>query len=120
MMDAKVLRRAGRAGVVVAGGAIALTGLAAGSASAAELPELPALPVVPDVEKAVGTAVDGFVVHWGEFHYQHSLVDNDIPFALSDPEQYVGFHTHMVEMMTGMAPLPTDDEVELGKGYPQV
>jgi hypothetical protein len=134
MMDSKVLRRAGRAGVVVAGGALALTGLAAGTASAHEaapmdvmpsgtglaLPELPALPVVPDVEKKVGTVVDGFVVHWGEFHYQHSLIDNDVPFALAEPGDYIGIHKHMADMMLGEAPLPTDDEVELGAGYPQV
>ncbi|GAA2899860.1 hypothetical protein GCM10010472_67590 [Pseudonocardia halophobica] len=120
-----VLRRAGKAGVLVAGGVMALSAVAAGTASAHEGHSVPekepaegtANPAAP-VEEVVGHVVDGFVAHWGQYHYQHSLVENDIPFATSDPVEYVGIHTHMVEMMTGQAPIP--DEFPIGEGYPQV
>ncbi|MCE0763773.1 hypothetical protein LWC35_12770 [Pseudonocardia kujensis] len=105
-MSQSVLRRAGKAGVVVAGGVMALSAVAAGTAFADEGHSGP--------EKEVGgfsptTPIDGVVAHWMMYHYEKDFTQE--PQAiLADPAGYAAIHQHMAEMMLGLAPLPADPD----------
>jgi hypothetical protein len=103
----RVLRRAGRAGVLVAGGVMALTAVGAGTALAhVEEPAAPAF--------SPTTPVDGFAAHWVQYHYGHDFAQEP-ETIMADPDEYAAIHQHMFETMTGQAPLPADpDPVEGG------
>lgn len=109
------LRSIGRASAVVAGGALAFSGILAGTASAAE--------GYGDSEHAdsgygeTGTAapeatgftpttpIDGFVYHWGTYHYgEKDFAGNEVGRVTSDPGKYVDIHLDMVKMMLGQTP----------------
>jgi hypothetical protein len=102
-----VLSRAGKAGVLVAGGVMALTAVGAGTASAYE-EEHPAPAFSPT------TPVDGFAAHWVQYHYGRDFT-KEPETIMADPEQYAALHQHVAEMMLGQAPLPADpDPIEGG------
>jgi hypothetical protein len=106
------LRNIGRASAVLAGGALALSALA-GTASAAEgygdaghdsgsdsgttTPKSTAFtPTTP---------IDGFVYHWGTYHYgEQNFAGDEVKRITTDPGKYVDIHLDMVKMMLGQTP----------------
>ena len=111
---AQRLRQIGRAGAVVAGGALALSGIMAGSASAAEghgdsgygdSGSESGTSTPKSTSFTPTTPVDGFVYHWGKYHYgEKDFVGNEVGRVTSDPGKYVDIHLDMVKMMTGQTP----------------
>ena len=103
------LREIGRAGAVVAAGVIAFSGIAAGTAAAAE-----GYGDTGSTEGGAGftptTPVDGFVYHWGKYHYgEENFVGSEVNRVTSDPGRYVDIHLDMVKMMLGESPEGTMD-----------
>jgi hypothetical protein len=107
------LRNIGRAGAVVAGGALALSALA-GTASAAEghgdsgygdSGSESATSTPKSTSFTPTTPVDGFVYHWGKYHYgEEDFAGNEVKRITSDPGKYVDIHLDMVKMMLGQMP----------------
>jgi hypothetical protein len=121
------LRNIGRAGAVVAGGALALSALA-GTASAAEgygdsgygdsgsgsgTSTTPSTPSTPKSTSLTPTTpVDGFVYHWGKYHYgEENFAGDEVKRITTDPGKYVDIHLDMVKMMLGQTP-----EGDMGMG----
>lgn len=95
------VRNIGRASAVVAGSALALSGIAAGTANAdegygaAEAGE-PTLTLT--------TPVDGVVYHWYKYHYgEGNFLANEAGRIGSDPVRYAGIHLEMVGQMLGLS-----------------
>jgi len=114
---ARRLRNFGRAGAVVAGGALALSGIMAGTASAAEGygggqddsgstgTDMPATESTESAGFTPTTPIDGFVYHWATYHYgEQDFVGNEVERITSDPGRYVDIHLDMVKMMLGQTP----------------
>lgn len=111
---AQRLRKIGRASAVVAGGALALSGIMAGSASAAEgygggHDDSSSTGTDKTATESTGftptTPVDGFVYHWGTYHYgEKDFAGDEVKRITSDPGKYVDIHLDMVKMMLGQTP----------------
>jgi hypothetical protein len=106
------LRNIGRAGAVVAGGALALSALA-GTASAAEYGDSghgdsgtdSATATPKSTSFTPTTPVDGFVYHWGKYHYgEENFAGDEVKRITTDPGKYVDIHLDMVKMMLGQTP----------------
>jgi hypothetical protein len=109
-MSQNVLRRAGKAGAVVAGGVMALAAVGAGTAMASE-------PTAPATTNAGITPIDGFAAHWVEYHYGTDFLNKEPKAITASPAKYAAIHQHMAEQMLGLAPLPADpDPVAGGTG----
>jgi hypothetical protein len=113
------LRNIGRAGAVVAGGALALSALA-GTASAAEYGDSghgdsgtdSATATPKSTSLTPTTPVDGFVYHWGKYHYgEENFAGDEVKRITTDPGKYVDIHLDMVKMMLGQSP-----EGDMGMG----
>jgi len=108
------LRNIGRAGAVVAGGALALSGIMAGTASAAEgyggaghddSGSGSGTSTPKSTSFTPTTPVDGFVYHWGTYHYgEQNFAGDEVKRITTDPGKYVDIHLDMVKMMTGQTP----------------
>jgi len=114
------LRNIGRAGAVVAGGALALSALA-GTASAAEgygdsghgdSGSGSGTTTPKSTSFTPTTPVDGFVYHWGKYHYgEENFAGDEVKRITTDPGKYVDIHLDMVKMMLGQMP-----EGDMGMG----
>jgi hypothetical protein len=116
------LRNIGRASAVLAGGVLALSGIAAGTASADEGHEGSGY---GEADKGASgangftptTPVDGFTYHWMKYHYgEENFAGNEANRILTDPGRYVDIHLDMVKMMLG-EDAPEDGMDSGGGGY---
>ena len=111
------LRNIGRASAVLAGGALALSALA-GTASAAEghddsgYGDTGSESTPKSTSFTPTTPVDGFVYHWGKYHYgEENFAGDEVKRITTDPGKYVDIHLDMVKMMLGQMP-----EGDMGMG----
>ncbi|MGI5132737.1 hypothetical protein ACQEVB_38450 [Pseudonocardia sp. CA-107938] len=114
------LRNIGRAGAVVAGGALAISGIMTGTASAAEgygdtghdSTASSGSTAPKSTAFTPTTPVDGFVYHWGKYHYgEENFAGDEVKRITTDPGKYVDIHLDMVKMMAGLTP-----EGDMGTG----
>jgi hypothetical protein len=100
------LRTIGRGSAVVAGGVLALSGLAVGTASADEGHDGYGETTSDTSEESSGfiptSPVDGFANHWMTYHYKEdNFAQNEVGRIVSDPQRYVDIHFEMVAEMLG-------------------
>jgi hypothetical protein len=102
------LHRAGRTGAIVAGGVLAVSAVATGTASAHEGEdhsmdvagyEAPAGAEAPAFSPT--TPMDAFVDHWMEYHY-HKDITEEPQTIMADPQHYANIHAEMAKAMLGM------------------
>jgi hypothetical protein len=109
------LRTIGRGGAVVAGGVLALSGIAAGTASADEGYSAPDEGTTAEDPGFIPTSpVDGIANHWMMNHYKEAnFAGDEVNRIVSDPQRYIDVHLGMVQEMLGQesegGTLPSDD-----------
>lgn len=100
------LRTIGRGGAVVAGGVLALSGIAAGTASADEghdgYDETTTGTTAEDPGFIPTSPVDGIANHWMMNHYQEeNFAADEVDRIVTDPQRYIDVHLGMVAEMLG-------------------
>ena len=99
------LRTIGRGSAVVAGGVLAISAFAAGTASADEgysAPDDTTTDTAEDPGFIPTSPVDGFANHWMNYHYKEAdFAQNEAGRIVSDPQRYIDIHLEMVAEMLG-------------------
>jgi hypothetical protein len=100
------LRTIGRGSAVVAGGVLALSGIAVGTAAADEghdgYGETTTGTTAEDPGFIPTSPVDGVANHWMNYHYQEeNFAADEVGRIVSDPQRYIDIHLDMVAEMLG-------------------
>jgi hypothetical protein len=100
------LRTIGRGSAVVAGGVLALSGIAVGTAAAAEGHDEYDSTTTTETAEDPGfiptSPVDGVANHWMTYHYKEAnFAQDEVGRIVSDPQRYIDIHLEMVAEMLG-------------------
>jgi hypothetical protein len=100
------LRTIGRGSAVVAGGVLALSGIAVGTAAADEGHDEYDSTTTTETAEDPGfiptSPVDGVANHWMTYHYKEAnFAQDEVGRIVSDPQRYIDIHLEMVAEMLG-------------------
>jgi hypothetical protein len=94
------LRAVGRKGAIVAGGVLAISAFAVGTASAAEGYGMTDGGTATGSSFGPTTPVDAVAQHWMTYHYGKDIT-SEPQTIMADPQYYTQIHEEMVKAMLG-------------------